>query len=354
MNNLIVIAGANSIHTRRWVNAISSFYKIHLITRYAPLSGYDENVTIYDVSERSLLNVILLIRRLSKTLSEAKLHVYRATFDLLLCRLACVEVDFVSVWGADVFAFPDKSPLHRYLVVSNLKSTHYINSTSNVMRVRVDSLLKGAGAEKVTVIPFGIATSKFRPIQTPKSNKFVIGTVKRLEDRYGIDTLIKAFSQFSIGKSDVELKIYGEGPSVRALTDLTNKLSLSDIVSFCGYVDNESIPNVLNDFDVFCAFSRDDSESFGVAILEACSCEKPVIVSDVSGFKEVVIHEETGYIVEREDIESIVNYMQCLYEDQSLREKFGIAGRKHVLDNYQWDECVDRQITQYNNVFNCK
>ncbi len=351
MNNLIVIAGANSIHTRRWVNAISSSYNIHLVTRYVPLSGYNENIIIHDVSGINIFKVILLIRRLSKAIHEVKIHVYRATFDLFLCRLACVKVDFVSVWGADVFAFPDKSFLHRYLVVSNLKSTRYINSTSNVMRIRVDSLMRSSGLQEITVIPFGVSTSKFKPIKTFKSNKFVIGTVKRLEDRYGIDTLIMAFSKFSIGKSDVELRIYGEGPSASVLADLTSELSLSNTVNFYGYVDNDSIPNVLNDFDVFCAFSRDDSESFGVAILEACSCGKPVIVSDVSGFKEVVIHEETGYIVEREDISSIVNYMQCLYEDKNLREKLGIAGRQHVLDNYQWEECVNKQISQYDSDF---
>jgi glycosyltransferase involved in cell wall biosynthesis len=102
---------------------------------------------------------------------------------------------------------------------------------------------------------------------------------------------------------------------------------------------------VLNRLDIYCAFSR--FESFGVAILEASACEKPVIVSDADGLAEVTLDGQTGLVVPKEDIDASANAMVKLIQDVQLRQQMGKAGRQHVLENYTWDKSLDLMLDAY-------
>jgi glycosyltransferase involved in cell wall biosynthesis len=96
---------------------------------------------------------------------------------------------------------------------------------------------------------------------------------------------------------------------------------------------------MLNRLDIYCALSR--RESFGVAILEASACEKPVIVSDADGLVEVTRIDKIGIVVPKEDVNTSAKAMIKLIQDQALCKKMGKAGRKHVLKNYTWDKSLD-------------
>ena len=110
------------------------------------------------------------------------------------------------------------------------------------------------------------------------------------------------------------------------------------------------MPEALNEFDIFCALSQLDSESFGVAVVEAMAMGKPVVVSDVDGFCEVVKDNETGYIVQRKNIEEIVAKLKKLILDEELREQLGKAGRKRVEEKYDWEKNVDTMLEVYQKV----
>lgn len=99
---------------------------------------------------------------------------------------------------------------------------------------------------------------------------------------------------------------------------------------------------------VFCCPSI--YEPFGIINLEAMACETPVVASAVGGIKEVVVHDETGYLVPLEQMTSspfepvdpdrfardLAARVNELMRDPEKRERFGAAGRKRALERFSW------------------
>ena len=111
-----------------------------------------------------------------------------------------------------------------------------------------------------------------------------------------------------------------------------------------------SVPEYLNKLDIYVAASRLDSESFGVAILEASACALPVIVTDVGGLPEVVEDEITGKIVQRDNHHALAKALEELIIDEKLRKKMGQAGLKRVIDYYTWEDSVSIMEDVYRDV----
>jgi glycosyltransferase involved in cell wall biosynthesis len=106
-------------------------------------------------------------------------------------------------------------------------------------------------------------------------------------------------------------------------------------------VAHAEVPAWLHRLDIYAAPSRLDSESFGVAVIEAGACGLPVVVSDAGGLPEVVRDGETGLVVPREDVPALQAALKRLALDPALRRRFGRAGRAHVERAYAWGQCVD-------------
>jgi glycosyltransferase involved in cell wall biosynthesis len=174
-----------------------------------------------------------------------------------------------------------------------------------------------------------------------------------LKNIYGIDILLKAFAKAfdDLGRpKNLELKIYGEGAELLNLQQLAIELQVNDQVKFMGQIPYSQVPDALNDFDIYVALSR--YESFGVAIIEANACGKPVIVSDADGPSEVTIDGVTGFVVKKEDIDTPAQRIVQLVRSPALRAKMGAAGRKHMLEHYTWEKSLDLMIDAYKKTIN--
>ena len=198
----------------------------------------------------------------------------------------------------------------------------------------------------IDVVPFGVDTERFSPL--PKADgPLVIGTVKTLAPKYGIDTLIQAFGLIAheSGLEQSRLRLVGDGPQRKPLEALARSLRITDRVDFIGNVPHDRVPAELLKLDVYAALSRRDSESFGVAVIEASACGLPVVVSRVGGLPEVVDEGRSGLVVPKEDPKAAADALLSLARDASLRKSMGEAGRALVLARYAWSDCVDRQLT---------
>jgi glycosyltransferase involved in cell wall biosynthesis len=101
--------------------------------------------------------------------------------------------------------------------------------------------------------------------------------------------------------------------------------------------------------DIYIAVSTEDSESFGVAILEASACETPVIVSNVGGLPEVVDNNITGFVIPHSNVEFLVKKIELLL-DENLRKKLGKAGRARVMKHFKWDDNLEQMVNNYNQI----
>jgi glycosyltransferase involved in cell wall biosynthesis len=248
----------------------------------------------------------------------------------------------LNVWGSDVFEFPDTSPLHRALLLRNLRHADRLVSTSHFMARRTAGL--GKGLPPITVVPFGVDTTHFTPAERRQDGHVVVGTVKTLAPKYGIDVLIKAIAHVAGQEPNVRLRIIGDGPQRHELAGLAARLGISEKVEFAGAVPHAAVCGALQGLDVFAALSQADSESFGVAVIEASACGLPVVVSDAGGLPEVVLDGQTGHVVPRKEAQVAAERILELVRSPEKRKAMGMAGRGHVEANYAWPSCVDLQL----------
>lgn len=351
---IALLGNASSIHLSKWAESLSnSGCEIHLISMQ-PFISANKGVTYHHLPFPSpfgyLLNLIEL-KKLLQTIKPDILHAHYATGYGTLAVLTGFHPFILSVWGSDIFVFPNKSFLHLWLLKHNLSVPDCVCSTSQAMAEAMYKILPVT--EKTQITPFGIDVRNFVPQQKNKiDGKLVIGTIKRLHSLYGVDVLIKAFSILlnSLPLSQREqnattLMIVGGGPDQQILQDLAKCCGVADAVNFVGEVPHSSVSEYLGKMDIFCALSR--SESFGVAVLEASSCGVPVVVSNVGGLPEVVVDGVTGFIVPPDDPVSAADKIHSLIADAQLRESMGRKGREFVIDNYDWDACVKIMLGIY-------
>ncbi len=356
---VLLLAAANSIHTIRWANGLASRgVEVHLATAHPLTHILDHRVQLHALPHRAPYAYLLSLRALKKIITKIKpdvMNIHYATGYGLLGRLTGFKPCLLSVWGSDVYDFPEKSFFHQMVLKSNLDSATAIASTSTSMARQTS---KYAPNKKIFITPFGIDENIFTPRERSfPSDAVVIGTVKTLKSKYGIDTLIRVFSEVvkRVGESpSLRLEITGDGPDLESLRDLVASLGLQNKVIFHGSVSHSQVPEMLNRLDIYVALSRLNSESFGVAIVEASACGKPVLVSDADGPAEVTIQGKTGFIVPREDIKGAADALVELIQDSDLRALMGKVGREHVIENYTWAKSLDLMIAAQTELMNMK
>jgi glycosyltransferase involved in cell wall biosynthesis len=249
----------------------------------------------------------------------------------------------VSVWGTDIYDAPHNF-IMRYLIEKTLASADAVLSTSNVMAKQTRKFVCN---KEVAVTPFGVDLRKYYPRKELMPDRFVVGTARLLAPKYGIEYLIKAFATVLSSIADAELHIAGDGPKRNDLIALTKSLGISKQVQFYGFVPPSSMPQFVSGLSVFCMPSIHESESFGVAALEAQACGIPVIASAIGGLHETVINNETGFLVKPHCPEEIADKLLYLYHNPHIRRKLGNQALSFVRENYELFSTVSKIENQY-------
>lgn len=335
------LSGVNSPHTKKWCEFfLEKNHEVHLISfdkgsiPGVTVHHIDLNITV-NSNRIKKIKYLFSYPKVKKILSEIRpdlVHAHRATGYAFVAAMSKYHPYVLSVWGSDVYEFTD-NPIAKKLVQFNLKNADYIFSTSYSMKSQVKKLVN----RDVIVTPFGVDIEFFKPKQHNKeTNKLVIGTIKTLDEKYGIKYLIKAF-KIVLEKSidqDIELIIAGKGNQKDELKNLCHKLGIEDKVNFLGYINQEDVVNTFNKFDIAIFPSILDSESFGVAAVEAQACGVPVIVSNVGGLPEATKPNFSSILVEKEDEKLLADAILTLIKNKDLRLKMSKNAREFVENKY--------------------
>lgn len=364
---ILILADPLAAHTKKWINALSlkgiDIY-IFGLNPFNPVEYPaiphnhffidDMGPVISNQSDGSYAKLKYLlalprIKRIIKNINPDIVHSYYASSYGLLGSLSNFRPFLVSVWGSDIYSFPQKSFLHKMVIEHVLSKSNLILSTSNVM---ADEIRKYTNND-IRVVPFGIDLNKFkkkRRRQIFSDNDIVIGTIKKLEKNYAVDVLLKSFKLLVelYKEKPLKLLIVGGGVELDNLRILTKELSLQDKVCFTGWIPYNKIQEYHNELDIAAYLSI--NESFGVSILESFACGVPVIASDAVGFKEIVIPGKTGLIVRRNNVEETAEALSAFINNKEMREQFGNAAREYVVKNYDLNENVNQTINLYNNI----
>ncbi len=362
---ILVLSDANNVHTRRWVMAtVERGYKVILFSFNKKGLDYyadNENVECFALDILSSLKKLRTngaiekikylkalpdIKRCIKKYRPDLLHAHYASSYALLGALLNFHPYIISMWGSDIYSFPNVSPLHRAILKYNLSKGDKLLSTSNCMSNEAHKYTD----KKIDITPFGIDAIPNIPETRNKNDEYIIGTVKALDNIYGIDLLIEAFSivKKRICNKKIKLYIAGDGKERDNLEKLALRLGVSEYTVFLGRIPNTDVPKLLSSMNVFVALSR--KESFGVAALEAMAYGVPVVTSDVDGFLEVVPDGKAGYLVPSEDAESAAEKIIYLLENIDVANEMGRNGKQYVAEKYSWKESVDIMMNIYNHV----
>ena len=160
----------------------------------------------------------------------------------------------------------------------------------------------------------------------PSHKPLLIGSVGRLDAMKAHDVLLRAIAQVD----DVQVEILGEGEQRTALETLADELGIRDRVHLPGWSDQPRA-HLLN-YDIFVLPSR--SEGFPLAIVEAMLAARPIIATQVGSIAEAVVHNETGLLIEKDDVMGLVSALQCLKDDASLRDRMGRRGRVIAIEQF--------------------
>ncbi|MBP3209003.1 MAG: glycosyltransferase, partial [Oscillospiraceae bacterium] len=200
--------------------------------------------------------------------------------------------------------------------------------------------------KKFYVTPFGVKTELFSPERRSREEndgRFVIGTVKALKPKYGIDVLLKAVALVKQQHPEIplELRIAGEGPCEAEYRRLTAELGIEEVTKWLGFISQEDAATEWANMDIAVVPSVTDSESFGVSAVEAEACRIPVIISDVPGLMEATQPGVTSIVVTRRSAEALADAIVLLYQNPEVRKRMGEAGRKLAVEKFDYQLCFE-------------
>jgi N-acetyl-alpha-D-glucosaminyl L-malate synthase BshA len=176
-----------------------------------------------------------------------------------------------------------------------------------------------------------------------KGEKLII-SVGRLNKIKGHSYLIESFKRLKKKQGNTKLIILGEGEERSNLQEKVQSLGLAGDVLLLGKRDNVS--DYLHAADLF--ISSSVHEGFGLSIAEAMACGTSVIATDVGGVSELIKDEETGFLAEPENVDSLTNKMENLLDlSNDNLKRIMVAARKSVEERFSTEEMVQRYEDLY-------
>lgn len=200
---------------------------------------------------------------------------------------------------------------------------------------------------RVATIYNGITLSRFItqiPVRSNATPRIVI--VGRFFYQKAHDIALRAMKIVHDAGIDFQLDLFGIGPLVQDMKALAKELNLDRYVNFAGIVKN--VPERLPMYDLFLMPSR--FEGFGIAAVEAMASYVPVVATRVSGLEEVIEHEITGLLVPPENPEALAGAVIRLLNDEPLRRRLALAGRKKVEKTFDLAVQVPKLVELYRRI----
>lgn len=195
----------------------------------------------------------------------------------------------------------------------------------------------GTDENKIVVIPNGVDLKTFYCDQEKLSDKEekIIFTSSRLVKKNAVEVIIKALTHLS---SNFILRIAGTGEEENNLKKLVKNLALDSKVEFLGNLSHPEIVQELKQADVFTRPSR--SEGLGNSFLEAMAAGVPVVATKVGGIADFLRHQETGFICEVDNPESLAEQIKFIVDPQNKEIVWTVTNnaRNLVKEKYHWEK----------------
>lgn len=202
------------------------------------------------------------------------------------------------------------------------------------------------------VIPNGVDTERFSPGTAPSrqlpNGRTSLLYVGRLDRRKGLPVLLRAFSLLQARFRDLHLSVVGTGPLLHHCRRMAAKLRPSEAVSFEGYVSAQDLPSRYAAVDL-CCFPTLGGEAFGIVLLEAMASGKPVVTTDIAGYREVIRNRIDGLLAKPSDPNDLARAIAEVLGNDALRKNLALAGLDRA-QRFSWPRVTDQIEALYREV----
>jgi N-acetyl-alpha-D-glucosaminyl L-malate synthase BshA len=342
-------------------------HEVHFISYALPfrLHNFVENVVFHEVEMSSYplfefpLYSLALASKMVEVAEYEKLDVFHVHYAIphassayLAKEMLKEKIDIkiiTTLHGTDI-TLVGLEPSFLPLVKFSIENSDGVTAVSRFLK---EKTLTNYDIDKdIQVIPNFIDTKLFKPDSdcsfrkkiSAKGEKILVHTsnfrqVKRVTD---------AIKIFDIVQKEIPSKLIlvGDGPDRSECERLVRQLNLGDKVKFLGKQDG--LVEILNASDLFLIPSQ--SESFGLAALEAMACGIPVVSSSVGGLPELIKHNECGYIAEIGDIERMTKYVIELLTNEKRYSIFSQNARERAVRKFDIDKVVPHYEEYYQKI----
>jgi len=294
------------------------------------------SISLYDLPARvnipklKYLAWIIWTRQIIKKWKPDILHAHRVTKAGWIGSFTGFHPFVVTPWGTDLYQYPYRSRLGRYLTSHVLNHADLITAGSKNL-LQQASLL-GAQPEKTCLIHWGVDLNYFRPIgQTNQLRKKlgigdgpVVLSFRAIHPIYNQETILEAILEVLRIIPNVKLVLINFNPEPtyqRKLGDKIMKFGLEDhVIWIKKAIPWEKMPEIYRMADV--GISIPSSDSVPISLLEAISCGLPVIASDLPSLREWIIPGENGLLVPVGDTKALSEAVIHLLYHPDLVTKF--------------------------------
>jgi glycosyltransferase involved in cell wall biosynthesis len=226
----------------------------------------------------------------------------------------------VQVWGTDIELARRAPALARRV----LRRARLVVAPSNALAEEARRL----GAEDVRIIPSGVELPAEVGTEAEPPEILYAG---RLSPEKGVRELVEA-------ADGLPLVVVGDGP----LRD--------EVPGAVGFLPHDQLEErYARAAVVACPSHR---EGFGVVCAEAMAHGRPVVAGNVGGLRDLVVHEETGLLIEPGDVAALREALARLLGDADLRRRFGEAGRARIAEHFTWQRFADETLQAYEDALN--
>ena len=348
-----------TIYVRRWAASIPDEVMIEPGVRLVHIDAGDPSLSKNELPQIVNKFTDEVQKDLSKRPDVDVLHAHYwlsgVSGHILKHRLGIPLVTTFHTLGKAKGFSGDFEPLNRSLKEQEIIDCSEVIVANSSAEARQLQDLYGASADRIAVVPLGVEHAFFSPGNQEAARSAlgledgpIVLFVGRLQPLKGVDLAIETFASLNIAKATLLIVGGASGPmgniEEQGIKELIRSRGLQSQVHLVAPQPHHILSTFYRASDFVLVPSR--SESFGLVALEAAACGAPVIAASVGGLKDLIVHGQTGFLIDEREPEAYARYASQILNNPLLAAEVAMCAAE-MARKYSWNETANQILRIY-------